>query len=173
MVNIAGVWNLVSFNFLVNGTSILQPNGPHPLGKIAIMPEGYLSVQITTPEAAVPIPGGVKWGDASDAEIAAIARPYVAYSGKYVTSYVGDQLVLTTTVDVALDPSWMTRPQRRNATLFRENGADYMSLRPVGLIPLTLPVSFRFLLRLRRPKHRVPVITRFNCWAAITASVAR
>ncbi|KAK4032941.1 Lipocalin-like domain-containing protein [Parachaetomium inaequale] len=139
MVNIAGVWNLISFNYLLNGTSILQPNGPHPLGKITIMPEGYLSVQITTPEAAVPIPGGVKWGDASDAEIAAIARPYVAYSGKYVTSYVGDQLVLTTTVDVALDPSWMTRPQRRNATLFKENGTDYMILRPVGTIPMTLP----------------------------------
>ena len=38
MVNIAGVWNLISFNYLLNGTSILQPNGPHPLGKITIMP---------------------------------------------------------------------------------------------------------------------------------------
>lgn len=64
------------------------------------MPEGYLSVQTTTPEAAMPIPGAVKWGDVSDAEIAAIARPYVAYSASF-----GDQLVLTTTVDVALDPS--------------------------------------------------------------------
>lgn len=90
----------------------------------------------------MPIPGAVKWGDASDAEIAAIARPYVAYSGKYVTSYVGDQLLLTTTVDVALDPLWMTCPQRRNATLFNENGLDYMILRPVGTIPMTLPVSF-------------------------------
>ena len=74
MVNIAGVWNLISFTYLLNGTSILQPNGPHPLGKITIMPEGYLSVQITTPEAAVPIPGGVKWGDASDAVVAAPLR---------------------------------------------------------------------------------------------------
>jgi len=147
MVNIAGVWNLISFNYFLNGTSVLQPNGPHPLGKITIMPEGYLSVQITTPEAAVPIPGGVKWGDASDAEIAAIARPYVAYSGRYVTSYIGSQLVLTTTVDVALDPLWMTRPQRRNATLFHENGTDYMILRPVGTIPMTLPVRFSFLLK--------------------------
>ncbi len=154
MVNIAGVWNLVSFNYLLNGTSVLQPNGPHPLGKITIMAEGYLSVQITTPEAAVPIPGGVRWGDASDAEIAAIARPYVAYSGKYVTSYVGDQLVLTTTVDVSLNPAWMTLPQRRNATLFNKNGKDYMILRPVGTSPLTLPVSLSFLFRPRRPGQR-------------------
>jgi len=145
MVALAGVWNLVSFNyFLLNGTSILQPNGPHPLGKITIMPEGYLSVQITTPEAAVPIPNGVKWGDATDAEIAAIARPYVSYSGRYNTSYEGEQLVLVTTVDVALDPSWMTRPQRRNVTFEQEEGKQYMLLKPVGTIPMTLPVSCRW-----------------------------
>jgi hypothetical protein len=149
MVNIAGVWNLISFNYFLNGTLVLQPNGPHPLGKMIIMPEGYLSVQTTAPEAAVPIPGEVKWRDASDAEIAAIARPYLGYSGRYETSYLGAQLVLTTTVDVALDPSWMTRPQRRNATLFNENGIDYMILRPVGLPRLTLPVGFSFLLARR------------------------
>jgi hypothetical protein len=147
MVVLAGVWNLVSFNYLLNGTTVLQPNGPHPLGKIAIMPEGYLSVQITTPEAAVPIPNGVKWGDATDEEIAVIARPYVSYSGRYQTSYVGEQLLLTTTVDVALDPSWMTRPQRRNVTFVNEDGKDYMLLKPVGTIPMTLPVG----LRLRTP----------------------
>ncbi len=53
--------------------------------------------------------------------------------------------MLTTTVDVALDPSLMTRPQRRNATLFNKNGTDYMILRPVGTIPMTLPVSLNFL----------------------------
>ncbi|OIW22758.1 hypothetical protein CONLIGDRAFT_694585 [Coniochaeta ligniaria NRRL 30616] len=139
MAVLAGVWNLVSFNYFLNGTSVLQPNGPHPLGKIAIMPEGYVSVQITTPEAAVPIPNGVKWGDATDEEIAAIARPYVSYSGRYQTSYEGEQLVLTTTVDVALDPSWMTRPQRRNVTFVHEDGKQYMLLKPVGTIPMTLP----------------------------------
>jgi hypothetical protein len=141
MVSIAGVWALVSFDFFINGTSVLQPNGPHPLGRIAIMPEGYISVQITTPEAAVPIPNGVKWGDATDAEIGPIARPYVSYSGRYNTSYDGEQLVLTTTVDVALDPSWMTRPQRRNVSFVEENGKQYMLLKPVGTIPMTLPVS--------------------------------
>lgn len=144
MVQLAGVWNLVSFNYLLNGISVLQPNGPHPLGKIAIMPEGYVSVQITTPEAAVPIPGGVKWGDGSAEALALIARPYVSYAGRYKTSYVGEQLVLTTTVDVALDPSWMLRPQRRNVTFVTENGKQYMLLKPVGTIPMTLAVSSRF-----------------------------
>lgn len=143
MVILAGVWNLVSFNYLLNGTSVLQPNGPHPLGKIAILQEGYISVQITTPETAVPIPNGVKWGDATDEEIAAIARPYVSYGGRYTTSEVGPekQLVLTTKVDVALDPSWMTRPQRRNVSFVVEDGKQYMLLKPVGTIPMTLPVS--------------------------------
>lgn len=144
MVVLAGVWNLLSFDYFINGTSVLQPNGPHPLGKIAIMPEGYLSVQITTPEAAVPIPGDVKWGDATDEQIAAIARPYVSYSGSYTTSYEGDQLVLLTDVDVALDPAWMTRPQRRNVTLSVEDGKEYMVINPVGTIPMTLPVSSDF-----------------------------
>jgi hypothetical protein len=144
MVLLSGVWNLISFDYLINGTSILQPNGPHPLGKIAIMPEGYLSVQITTPEAAVPIPNDVKWGDATDEAIAAIARPYVSYCGSYNTSYVGEQLVITTSVDVALDPSWMTRPQVRNVTFVEENGKQYMILNPVGTIPMTLPVSSSF-----------------------------
>jgi hypothetical protein len=153
MVVLAGVWNLVSFNFLLNGTSILQPNGPHPLGKITIMPEGYLSVQITTPEAAVPIPNGVKWGDATDEEIAAIARPFVSYSGRYQTSQVGEQLVLTTTVDVALDPSWMALPQHRNVSFVYEDGRQYMLLKPVGTIPMTLPVSSSFPLRSRSLRH--------------------
>lgn len=92
----------------------------------------------------MPIPGGVKWGDGSAEALALIARPYVSYAGRYKTSYVGEQLVLTTTVDVALDPSWMLRPQRRNVTFVTENGKQYMLLKPVGTIPMTLAVSSRF-----------------------------
>lgn len=143
MPSVAGVWNLVSFHYLLNGTSILQPNGPHPLGKITIMPQGYLSVQITTPEAAVPLPNGTRWGDATAEQIAAIARPFVSYAGRYRTEYVGEeqQLVLVTSVDVSLDPSWTLTPQRRNVSFVEEDGRGFMELRPVGVIPVTLPVS--------------------------------
>lgn len=140
-VDIFGVWNLVSFDLVLNGTSILQPNGPDPLGKFVITSEGYASVLITTPETAIPLPNGTKWSDGTDAQLAALARPMVTYCGKYTTSYEGEQLVLTTHVDVSLNPASIGTPQPRNVSFVEENGKQYMLLKPQGTIPITLPVS--------------------------------
>jgi len=139
MVNITGVWNLVSFNVYLNGTSVRQPNGPNPLGKAIIMPD-YISFHITTPEAAVPLPNGAQWRDGADHDIAEIARPHVSYCGRWTAAYLGEQLQLTTTVDVSLDPSWTPRPQRRNVSFVEENGKPYMLLIPVD----SVAVSFWF-----------------------------
>jgi len=141
MVKIPGLWSLVSFDLMLNGTSILQPNGPDPLGKLVATEDGYLSVLITTPETAIPLPNGTKWSDGTDAELAALARPMVTYCGKYTTGYEGDQLVLTTHVDVALNPGMIGVPQPRNVSFVTENGTTYTLLKPQGTIPLTLPVN--------------------------------
>ncbi|KLU87026.1 hypothetical protein MAPG_06032 [Magnaporthiopsis poae ATCC 64411] len=133
MVKITGVWNLVSFNVYLNGTIVRQPNGPHPLGKAIILP-GYISFHITTPEAAVPLPNETRWRDGTDHDIAEIARPHVSYCGRWTAAYLGEQLQLTTTVDVSLDPSWIPRPQRRNASFVEENGKSYMLLMPVDSV---------------------------------------
>jgi hypothetical protein len=141
MVRLSGVWSLVSFNVMANNISVLQPNGPNPLGKLSITADGYLSVLITTPEKAIPLPEGVKWSNASDSAIADIARPMVAYCGKVNTSYVGEQLVLTTQVDVALNPVWIGTAQSRNVSFVNENGRPYMLLIPQSTVLLNLPVS--------------------------------
>jgi hypothetical protein len=141
MVNISGVWSLLSFDLMVNNTSIMQPNGPNPLGKLTITPEGYLSVLITTSETLIPLANGTKWKDGTDAELAALARPMVAYCGTYNTSYDGAQLVMMTEVDVALDPAMIERVQRRNVSFVEENGKEYMFLKPQGTTRSTLPVS--------------------------------
>jgi Lipocalin-like domain len=140
MVKLAGVWTLISFDLMLNNTSFMQPNGPDPLGKLVITSEGYLSVLITTPETAIPLPNGTKWTDGTDAELAALARPMVTYCGKYNTSYVGQQLVLTTHVDVSLNPAMIGTPQPRNVSFVEENGKNYMLLKPQGTVPLALPV---------------------------------
>ena len=140
-MKLPGVWNLVSFDLMLNGTSIMQPNGPNPLGKLVITAEGYLNALITAPETAIPLPDGTKWKDGSDAQLAAIARPVVAYCGNYNTSYDGEQLVMMTMVDVALDPSVIGKVQRRHVSFVEEDGKEYMIIRPQGTQRSTLPVS--------------------------------
>ncbi|EJT82402.1 hypothetical protein GGTG_02375 [Gaeumannomyces tritici R3-111a-1] len=138
MVNITGIWNLVSFNIYVNGTSVRQPNGPNPLGKAVIMPQ-YISFHITTPESAVPLPNETRWRNGADHDIAEIARPFVSYCGRWTAAYLGEQLQLTTAIDVSLDPSWKQRPQRRNVSFVEENGRTYMLLMPVSSLAPTNP----------------------------------
>jgi hypothetical protein len=50
-----------------------------------------------------------------------------------------------TDVKIALDPSWV-KLNIRNATYWVENGNEFLILRPVGTIPLTLPVSLSWAL---------------------------
>jgi hypothetical protein len=143
MVNVWGIWNLLAHDVMFNNTSVLQPSGSNPLGKLVITPGGYFSVLITDSEIAIPLPNKTLWTKGSDADVARIAKSVVSYCGQYSSSYVGEQLVLATKVEASLDPAWMKTTQRRNVTFTVENGAEYMFLSSNVPIPTTLPVSFR------------------------------
>jgi hypothetical protein len=141
MVKLPGLWNLLASDLLFNNTLVRQTHGPNPLGKILITTGGYMSVLITTPNLT-PLPKGTAWQDGADADVATIAREVTTYCGKYKTSSVGQQLLLTIDVDVAMDPAWIGKPQTRNVSLVEENGRDYMILTPQQTFRVTLPVSF-------------------------------
>jgi hypothetical protein len=85
----------------------------------------------------VALPEGVRWAKATDEVIGPIARPFVTYCGRYETGYEGDQLVLSTDVDIALDVWYMERIQKRSVTF--EYGDDGKEL--MVLTPPTIPVS--------------------------------
>jgi hypothetical protein len=142
MVKISGVWNLISqdYIYLPNNTSILQPFGPNPSGKLTMTNDGYISVVISNPDVAR-LPNGTTWSNTTDAQAATIAKAVVAYCGEFNTFHEGDQLVLTTVVDVSLNPEWVGTTQRRNVSFVEEDGENYMVLKPVGNSVRTLPVS--------------------------------
>lgn len=144
MVKFPGLWSLVSFKlFLSNGTLLDEPNGPHPLGRLVATTSGYISILITTPEAAV-LPENVGWGNATDAQIAAIAKPMVTYCGTYNLIKLEDgQLAVTTVVDIALNPAHIGTVQKRNVTFVEEpGGKQFMELRPGGRYPGSLKNFF-------------------------------
>ena len=78
-----GIWNLLAHDVMFNNTSVLQPSGSNPLGKLVITPGGYFSVLITDSEIAIPLPNKTLWTKGSDADVARIAKSVVSYCGQY------------------------------------------------------------------------------------------
>jgi hypothetical protein len=142
MVKLSGVWNLLSqdYIYIPNNTVIMQPSGPNPSGKLTLTNEGYISVIISNPDVAR-LPNGTGWVNATESQVSTVARAVVAYCGEAKTFYEGEQLVLTTLVDIALNPDWVGTTQTRNVSFIEEEGKEYMILRPVGTGFRALPVS--------------------------------
>ncbi|KUJ16567.1 uncharacterized protein LY89DRAFT_719259 [Mollisia scopiformis] len=126
MKQLIGVWKLL---FITQPNN--EPADTNLTGRIIFNDQGYMNALIRS-GAAVPLPDSVDWDTATDAQIAAITRRIVAYSGQYEVRNESGQLFTHTTLDVSLDPSWMEEVQVRHAAF--SNGTDGKSV--LTLIPV-------------------------------------
>lgn len=96
-----GTWQLVSFEVRDADGRVDAPFGADPVGFITYTADGFMSIHFGRPDRAVLAVND--WRAATDAEIAAAARGYLAYCGTYE---VQDGKVVHR-VDLSLTPNWM------------------------------------------------------------------
>lgn len=107
--HLPGTWKLLSCSLRVVSDDGIEtfrvgPFGKDPQGRITMTSEGYFSVLSTSAEATTK--GNIsKWSLARDEDIANVARQMVTYCGPYRTYQDGDNLILSISVEVALDPN--------------------------------------------------------------------
>lgn len=139
---ILGTWKLASVDFVSDEASgskkIAQPLGPTPLGRIAFNPGGFMMCMLTHPDHAKPIV--TPWRTAADEDVAFVARAMTTYCGPYKVFSENGETMLSTDVEIALDPSWIGTAQVRHVSFRKDAGKDIMVLRPVQY--MALPVSF-------------------------------
>ena len=112
-----GVWKLLSVE-LINEEDqpIAQPMGPNRLGRLAFSPEGYVSVLLMNPDLGrEAFKDGVPWRQATDTNIATVARLATSYSGPFRFSSDAGTPTLITKVEVTLDPNWIEQIKRGNS----------------------------------------------------------
>lgn len=63
-----------------------KPHGDHPLGKVLISPNGYLSANIARRDRLGKLPSGKKWQVGNDEEVSYVARGLSCYCG-YLSLY--------------------------------------------------------------------------------------
>jgi hypothetical protein len=104
-------WELVSYVLRqAAGGDDLYPFGDTPEGIIRYTPDGFMSAQLMRPDR----PEFASWFDATDDELQAAARGYIAYSGPF---HVDGNGILTHKVWVCLYPNWIGQSQTRVADL--------------------------------------------------------
>jgi Lipocalin-like domain len=102
MMDLVGTWRLKSAYFLAEGTGErLDVLGAEPFGYAVFEPGGRLVVIITS---------SGRTRATSDADMAALYKSMVAYTGRW--SIDGEKLI--THVDGAWDPSWVGTEQVRH-----------------------------------------------------------
>lgn len=121
---LVGTWRLLSFEAKHQDGCITLPFGEDPVGFITYTPDGYMSVQFGRADRS-PLSVG-DWAGAPPLEIAAAARGYIAYCGKYE---VRDGEVVHR-VESSLMPNWIGGKQLRQLTL----GANTIMLSTPSLI---------------------------------------
>lgn len=135
---ITGTWALKSFGLhpaaSPSSAALFQPLGGHPLGRIIFTPENYMSCTLTSRDAASPMESP-SWIVANDDEVLDAARAMTTYCGPFRVYEQDGQQLLSTNVDIALDPNWIGKPQVRRWEL---HGDRTLVLRPVQ--EFTLPV---------------------------------
>jgi hypothetical protein len=143
-----GVWKLLSVELLNDeGQPIAQSMGPIPLGRFAFSPEGYVSVLLTNPDLGrEAFKDGVPWRQATDTNIATVARLATSYSGPFRFSSDAGTPTLIKKVEVALDPNWIGTDHAREFSFREEGGKKILVLVPVKYV--VLPASFSLLKRL-------------------------
>lgn len=95
-----------------NTPAILLPLGDDPIGRITFTPDSYMSCTLTSREAASPI-ASPSWILANDEEVLHAARSLVTYCGPFKLYHEDGQTLLSTQVEIALDPTWIGKPQVR------------------------------------------------------------
>jgi hypothetical protein len=105
-----GAWKLVSYvERPVDGSKPVYPMGKRLEGIIMYAREGYMSVQLMSPDRAKFASGD--WSGGTDEEIKEAARGYFAYSGPFYTDE--EKKTLTHSMSVSLDPNWLGQTQTR------------------------------------------------------------
>lgn len=100
-----GTWRLLAFELEIEGrVERRQPLGPSPRGRLILTPDGFMIGMMV---AADRTPGR------TDAELAALFRTMLAYSGRYRLE--GDRFV--TTVDASWNEAWTGTEQARTFAL--------------------------------------------------------
>jgi Lipocalin-like domain len=98
---IVGTWRLESFEVRDDDGNVSYPMGPDAEGLITYTDDGRMAVQwgeANRPRLATP-----DWWSASDAEISAAARGFLAYSGTYE---IRDSSVAHR-IELSLMPNWV------------------------------------------------------------------
>lgn len=104
-MRLAGAWRLVAFELEVAGRAErVLPMGPRPRGRLVLTQDGLMIGLITAGERT---PGR------SDAELAALYRSMLAYTGRYRVE--GDRFV--TLVDASWNETWVGGEQERTFAL--------------------------------------------------------
>lgn len=100
---IIGSWKLLSYiEVPVGGEEYLFPLGKNPKGILIFSPDGYMSVQIS-------VNNPVKYNSedrysVTDAKIAARAKEYIAFTGKYIVDNVLCHVIYH--IETSLNPNW-------------------------------------------------------------------
>lgn len=111
MASVVGTWRLGSWIAIADDGTTSRPMGDSPTGLLVLTADGWFSAQ-----------GGVGdrrrgaselQADATDADLAAWARGYVAYTGRYEVD--GDRMYFIG--EVSLFPNWIGSRQERTWSL--------------------------------------------------------
>ena len=133
-----GVWKLISVN--VTAGSPGSNYGPKPIGRLIVTSDGYLNAMITD-LGQINLPNGTTWNNATDAEVAQIARLMVVYEGPFTVQTTGNNTSLHTNVEISLMPDLVGTVQVRDALLEDRDGKSILTLIPVFVSRLWLLFS--------------------------------
>jgi len=116
---VAGTWELVEHKTTLANGDVRRAFGSAPKGQFVFHPDGHTSVQIMNPERP-----DTALDDASDDDVRALHRTYLAYFGSYDVDAATRKIVVHTTAD--LNPMNTGTDQVR----FYEFEGDLMFLQP-------------------------------------------
>ena len=122
MASVAGTWRLGSWIGIGEDGTVSRPMGYSPTGILVLTDDGWFSAQGGTGDRRRAT--AESQADARDAELAAWARGYVAYAGRYEVD--GDRMYFTG--EVSLFPNLIGVRQTRTWKL----EGDTLILRPPG-----------------------------------------
>ncbi|KAK8045433.1 hypothetical protein PG993_005457 [Apiospora rasikravindrae] len=141
---LAGSWRIRNFeltndpNLTQQTTIVNRPCGRRPLGSLVLSRNpDYMCCMITSSEAAQPISSPI-YAFAPDAEVLRVARPVLSCTGRYTLVKQENEggWLMSTHVDVAVDPNWINTDQIQRVGLRKEGGKLIMKLLPIQRIRL-------------------------------------
>ncbi len=118
--DLLGTWQLIAWE-IDGGGRLEQPFGPRPVGLLSYTPDGWMQASIAAAERHAL--SGPSTRSSPDVEVAATARSYFSYAGRWWLETGRDEPfednveVVCHEVVVALDPAMVGSIQRRHAHL--------------------------------------------------------